>query len=556
MTCKTVMVRCLNNAVKKSYERGTSLIEIFEDLQPELKYMPIACMVNNEAKDLAYRVYKPKVIEFVDFSSNIGHRTYVRSLGFLLFAAIYKLYPEATLRIEHPVSNGYYCSLNGLPKQLSPEIIDEIRAKMLEIVQQNSKFKRREVETPDAISVFEDYNLYDKTKLLKSIGELYTHYYTLAKIPNYFYGNMVPSTGYLKLFGLVPYFDGLLLQVPNREHPDRLESIVKTPKLMDIFTEFNNWNKIMNVVNIGDLNEQCKQSNASELIMVAEAFQEKRVSKIAEHIAHSSPVPRIVLVSGPSSSGKTTFSKRLMLQLKVEGLTPVALSMDDYFVDRELTPKDEHGEYDFESLYAIDLNKFNADLKDLTEGKRIEVPTFSFTEGKRNYSGETLQLNPNDVLIIEGIHALNPELLQNIDNNLKFKIYVSALTTISVDNHNWIPTSDNRLIRRIVRDYRYRGYSAVDTISRWASVRKGENKWIYPYQENADAMFNSALLFELPVLKEYAEPILREVKQDQKEFAEARRLISFLKYFEPIHGNEVPPTSLLREFLGGSSFSY
>lgn len=556
MTCKTIMVRCLNNGIKKSFERGTTLLEIFNDLQPQLDYTPLACLVNNQPKDLAYRVYKPKVIEFFDFSKNVGHRTYVRSLAFLLSAAVYKLYPEATLRIEHPVSNGYYCTLQGLPSTLTPSIIDTIRAKMHEIVQQNSKFKRREVETSDAIDLYEQYGHTDKIQLMRTIGKLHTHFYTLNKFPNYFYGNMVPSSGYLKVFGIEPYFDGILLQAPSRQHPDRLEPIVKTPKLMDVFTAFNSWNKVMNVVNIGDLNESSGQGKASELIMIAEAFQEKQVSKIAEEISTKKTKPKVILASGPSSSGKTTFSKRLMLQLKVEGLTPVALSMDNYFVDREQTPLDEKGEFDFESLYALDLPQFNSDLEKLTSGEEIDIPTFSFTDGKRVYNGEKLKLEATDILIIEGIHALNPELLPNIKNEFKFKIYVSALTTISIDNHNWIPTSDNRLIRRIVRDYRYRGYSASDTISRWPSVRKGENKWIYPYQENADAMFNSALLFELPVLKNYAEPILRAVKQDKKEYAEARRLLAFLDYFEPIHDNEIPPTSLLREFLGGSSFRY
>lgn len=427
---------------------------------------------------------------------------------------------------------------------------------MLDLVHQDIPFLQNEMETADVIHLFNTHNLDDKVKLLKFAGKVYSEYYTLGNCVGEFYGHLVPSTAYLNVFGLDKYEDGVLLRMPKKDNPEQIEAFHPQPKLMEIFREFSSWNRIMKTQNIGDLNEACANGNAFDMIKVAEAFHEKKVALIADKIADKNGSAKVILVSGPSSSGKTTFSKRLSLQLKVNGIHPIALSMDDYFHERADTPLDADGNYDFESVYALDLELFNTHMTALLAGEEVEIPEFNFVDGRRYYKGKTVQIKEHEVLIIEGIHALNPVLSQVIPQKNKFQIYVSAITTISIDDHNWIPTSDNRLIRRIVRDFRYRNYSAVDTISRWASVRKGENKWIYPYQENADIMFNSALIFELAVLKHYAEPILREVPQNVPEYAEAKRLLKFLGLFKEIRDEQIPPTSLLREFLGGSSFRY
>lgn len=552
---KEVLIHCTNTSTKKAYPFGTSLLELQNDQGINEGNKPLCAMVNNEVKELNFLLFKPKKVTFETFSEISGHRTYVRSLAFVFYKALKDLFPGATLRIEHPVSNGYFCQLKDLGLPLTAVVIARIKARMEELVLADISFIRHEEETEKVLEIFSKQGLNDKVRLLESVGRVYSAYYTLQGCVNYFYGPLVPSTAYLSLFNLVPYYDGVLLQIPVRSNPHRLEEVQQSDQLMGIFRENAAWNEILNLSNIGDLNSASKNNETQELIKVAEAFQEKKVARIADQIAAKSGI-RIVLVAGPSSSGKTTFSKRLSLQLKVSGLRPRNLSMDNYFIDREHTPTDEEGNYDFESLYALDLKLFNDHLLALMSGHEVNLPEFSFAEGKAYYNGNMLKLHKNDVLIVEGIHALNPELTASIPADLKFGIYVSALTTISIDDHNWIPTSDNRLIRRIVRDHNYRGYSAKDTISRWESVRKGENKWIYPYQENADAMFNSALLFELAVLKIHAEPILREVKQDTCEFAEAQRLLHFLSYFNAIRGEEIPPTSLLREFLGGSSFVY
>ncbi len=534
---------------------GTSLLELFKDQKIPEEPRPLCARVNNENKELNFLLFKPKQVEFETFKDVFGHRTYVHSLSFVLYKAIKDIFPDAYLRIEHPVSNGYFCHIKGLGRPLTTEVITLIHERMKELVKLDIPFVRHEDETEKVLELFRRQGLNDKVKLLESTGRVYSAYYTLQECVNYFYGSLVPSTGYLELFNLVPYYEGVLLQLPDRQKPKKLKKVHQSDKLMRIFRENADWNEIMGLTNIGDLNVACQQNEAMELIKVSEAFQEKRVAAIADQIAEKNGV-RIVLVAGPSSSGKTTFSKRLSLQLKVAGLRPRNISMDNYFVERSKTPLDKEGKYDFESLYALDLELFNTHLLALLNGEEVELPEFSFADGRAYYNGHKMKMDAKDILVIEGIHALNPELTTSIASDLKFGVYVSALTTISIDDHNWIPTSDNRLLRRIVRDYNYRGYSAKDTISRWESVRKGENKWIYPYQENADAMFNSALLFELAVLRNYAEPILREVRQDSTEFAEARRLLHFLSYFNAIKGEEIPPTSLLREFLGGSSFSY
>lgn len=551
-----VAVRCLNNNTRKDYPMGTSLIEIYNDQEVGLKYRPLCALVNNEAKELNFKVFKPKTIEFVDFSNIAGHRAYIRSLAFIMYKAVQKLYPQIELRIEHSVSNGYLCKLSGPDFNLTDDIIKGIRNEMQRIVDADLPFVRHEDETNKVLEIFESQGLNDKVKLLNTLGWVYSPYYTLNGCVDYYYGTLVPSTGYIDNFDLVEYYGGILIRIPQRKNARSLEPVVKMPKLTDVFAEYAHWNNVLKVRNVGDLNQAANDGRVGDLLKVAEAFHEKKVAQIADKIADKKNDVKIILVSGPSSSGKTTFSKRLSLQLMVSGIHPRALSLDNYFVDRTKTPLDENGEYDFESLYALDLDMFNKQLTELLEGKEVELPQFSFTEGKSFYNGNFLKMEPDDVLIIEGIHALNPELTRAVEDRFKFKIYVSALTTISLDNHNWIPTSDNRLLRRIIRDHRYRGYSATETISRWESVRQGENKWIYPYQENADIMFNSALLFELAALKRYAEPVLREVRQDSPQFAEARRLLDFLRYFKSIRDSEIPPTSLIREFLGGSSFRY
>ena len=485
-------------------------------------------------------------------------RTYFRSLCFILVKAVEELYPQGSISLEHPVSKGYYCTLH-LDRSIGLDDVTRIKQKMQEIITDNIPFQRIECHTEQAVELFTQRGMMDKAKLLKTSGQLYTFYYRLGDTIDYYYGSLVPSTGYIKLFDIVKYYDGLLLRIPNRKNPQKLEELVKQEKMLEVFQEYRRWNQILGISTVGDFNIACNNGHATDLINVSEALQEKKIAHIADEITHrnqNGERVKLVLISGPSSSGKTTFSKRLSIQLMTNGLKPYPISLDDYFVNREDTPLDENGEHDFESLYALDLPFFEAQLKELLDGKEIELPRFNFTTGKRENSGKKLRIDENMILILEGIHALNPALTPNIPAANKYKIYVSALTTISLDNHNYIPTTDNRLLRRIIRDFRYRNYSAEATISRWESVRAGEDKWIFPYQEYADAMFNSALLFELAVLKDYAEPILRKVPNNCPAYSEAHRLLRFLAYFVSVQDNELPPTSLLREFLGGSSFRY
>jgi len=550
-----IEIYCKNNDVRKKYPIGTNLLEIYKDLGLQLKYGVIAARANNKMKDLKFRVYKPKTIEFVGINNPSGMRTYMRSLSFVLYEAIQELYPETSLRIEHPISKGYYCKILDLNRKLTEDDVQAIKEKMSLTILQDIPFDMVELSTGKAIEIFEKSGAEDKVNLLKSLGTLYTRVYKLKDLYDYYYGSLAPSTGYLRVFDLQLYYDGLLLRVPNRQNPIKVEEFIAQEKLFETFGENTEWNRIMGLRNVGDMNLALKRThNASMLIKVAEALQEKKISRIADQIYNNKNV-KVVLVSGPSSSGKTTFSKRLCIQLAVNGLLPIALSLDDYFLPRELTPKDEKGDYDFESLYALDLELFNSDLSKLLDGEEVEIPSFNFQTGQREYRGEKMQLKSHNLLVLEGIHALNPDLTKIADEQ-KFKVYVSALTTISLDDHNWIPTTDNRLLRRIIRDFKYRGYSAEDTISRWESVQKGEAKWIFPYQENADAMFNSALIFEFAVIKKYVEPILLDVPQDCEQFSEAHRLLKFLRYFSAIQDSDVPTTSLLREFFGGSSFIY
>jgi uridine kinase len=554
---KQVTIYCKNTKSYHIYPLGISLIEIYEDLRIELKFPVMAARVNYKVEDLNFMVYKPKDIEFIDMMTPSGMRVYVRTLSMVLAKAISELYPHATLRIEHPISKGYYCQLDNLGQDISAEIISQIKDRVKLIISQGKRIVCEEKQTKEVKDLFVNQaNQKDKISLFETLGNPYFRFFRIDDFIDYYNGVLLPSTDYLGLFDLIEYYDGLLLRIPNRENPTELEEVVLSPKMFDIFKEYVGSNKIMNLTNVGDFNIACQNNQSFNLIKVSEALHEKKVASIADMISQSAEKVRFVMVSGPSSSGKTTFSKRLSIQLIVSGLKPVVLSLDNYFVNRDETPLDEHGEWDFEHLHALDLSLFNQNLKQLLDGEEIEIPFFNFEDGKRYFKGQKLKLEEDSILIMEGIHALNPDLIPDIPADTTFKIYVSALTTISIDNHNWIPTTDTRLLRRIIRDYRFRNYSARETIARWPSVRRGEEKWIFPFQEKADVMFNSALLFELAVLKKHAEPILAEVPKYCDEYTEAHRLMKFLNYFVPIHDREIPPTSLLREFLGGSSFRY
>ena len=554
---KPVTIFCKNTQSYHDYPFGTSLKAIYKDLKINLEFKVVAARVNYKVEDLNFLIYKPKDIEFVDMGFPAGMRVYVRTLCMVLSKAISEIYPDASLNIEHPISNGYYCQITHLREPMTPALVAKIKERVQLIISKGLEIVREEKQTSEVVELFaqQDPNS-DKAALFESIGSPYCRYFRMGDFLDFYNGVLLPSTDYLSLFDLVPYYDGLLLCVPNRSHPTFIDEIVPSPKMYGIFKEYMGWNKIMQMNNVGEFNAACRNKQSFHLIKIAEALHEKKVAHIADQIALKSPQVKLVLISGPSSSGKTTFSKRLSIQLMVSGLKPVMLSLDNYFVDRDATPLDEMGNWDFEHLHALDLPLFNQHLKQLFNGEEVEIPIFSFETGVRSTKVEKLKLSHDNVLVIEGIHGLNPELVADIPADFCFKIYVSALTTISIDNHNWIPTTDTRLLRRIIRDYRYRNYSARETIARWPSVRRGEEKWIYPFQENADVMFNSALLFELAVLKKHAEPILAEVPKYCDEYTETHRLLKFLNYFSPILDREIPPTSLLREFVGGSSFNY
>lgn len=556
----TIMLQiyCKNNNLTKEFPEGSTLLDIYEGFKLGMPYGAVSAKVNNKVESLDFRVYYNKDVEFLDITTMSGMRTYVRSLCFILVRAVEELYPEGTVSLEYPVSKGYFCNLH-IGRQIGLDDVMRIKHKMQEIIREDIPFLRTEAHTDEVIDLFLQRGMMDKVKLLQTSGQLYTCYYRLGDTVDYYYGSLVPSTGYIHLFDVVKYYDGLLLRIPNRENPQKLEELIKQEKMLEVFQEYHHWNEIMGISTVGDFNVACNQGYATDLINLSEALQEKKIARIADEITNrnqNGERVKLVLISGPSSSGKTTFSKRLSIQLMTNGLKPYPVSLDDYFVNRENTPLDENGQHDFESLYALDLPFFEAQLKDLLAGKEVELPRFNFTTGKRERSGRKLRLDEHMILILEGIHALNPALTPNIPAANKYKIYVSALTTIQLDHHNYIPTTDNRLLRRIIRDYKYRNYSAEETIGRWGSVRAGEDKWIFPYQEYADAMFNSALLFELAVLKDYVEPILQKVPNNCPEYSEAHRLLKFLAYFVSVQDKELPPTSLLREFLGGSSFRY
>ena len=553
---ETITIYCKNNNTYKDVPIGSSLLDIYTAVGAPLRYRPMNAQVNNKTESLNFRCWQPKDIEFIDYTQLSGLRTYVRSLCHIFSKAVYDIWPTATLNLEHPVSKGYYCVIhNG--KNIDLETIEKIKKRMWELIDADLPFLHKSVRTVDAAVLFRERGMNDKARLIETAGLPYTSYYELEGYINFFYGCLTPSTGYIQLFDLEPYMDGVLLRIPKQTDPMELQPVIKQDKMFEAYKEHLTLQRTVGLDNVGDLNLAIEKGRSQDIILVSEAMQEKQVAKIAEKIADGYKEGiRIVLISGPSSSGKTTFCKRLQVQLTTNLLHPVGISLDDYFLNREDTPKDEHGEYDFESLYALDLPYFNKDLKKLLSGEEIDLPTFNFETGQRVFKGKKLKLRENSILVIEGIHALNPELTEFIDDKYKYRVYVSVLTSISLDNHNWIPTTDNRLLRRIIRDYRIRGYSAEDTINRWPSVRRGEDKWIFPYQENADAMFNSAMLYELAALRKFAEPILAQVPESSKANAEAYRLLRFLRYFNYIPTEELPGTSLLREFLGGGSFKY
>lgn len=538
---------------------GESLSEIFNRISNRINITPICARVNNKTEDLQYPVFAPKQVEFLDRNSASGQRVYIRSLCMMLYKAVADCCPQGTrLRIEHSIARGYYCRLIGENITIDLNLIDALRAKMDELVKRNIPFERKERLTTDVIKIFEEQGLLDKVQLLKTTHDLYTVYYRLENICDSYYGNLAPSTGMLATFDLEPYKEGFLLLGPDLQNENRPVRSIQQEKLYDAFTDYLAFNRIIGISNVGELNEAVIERDPAMLINVAEALHDKKIGRISDRILerYNDGGARIVLIAGPSSSGKTTFTKRLSIQLMTNLLIPQSISLDDYFINRTDTPRDENGEYDFESLYALDLEQFNKDLNALINGEEVELPYYNFETGQREYRGNKIKLGENSVLLIEGIHGLNPELTANIEPKMKYTIYVSALTTLSIDDHNWVPTTDNRLLRRIIRDYKYRGVSATDTIRRWPSVRRGEEKWIFPYQENADSMFNSSLLFELGVIKEYAEQVLKGVPHDTPEYGEAYRLRAFLSYFSPIGDDLIPSTSLLREFLGGSSFHY
>lgn len=549
-----VRIRCKNNKKTVNVETGCTLFDVFRQVSPEMPFPPVCARVNNKVEGLHYRVYNAKDVEFLDVSSPSGSRAYTRSLFFVLCKAVHKLFPEGKVIIDIPVSNGYYCNiLIGRP--VTEDDAAAIRGEMRDIISRALPIRRHEVPTEEAIEMFERLGYTSKVLLLRTTGRVYTTYYDIEGFVDYFYGSMLTNTSQLTLFGLEKYYDGLLLRIPSRSDPSQLGALIRQDKMFEIFREHHEWQNLLGISTVGTFNEAVAKGHATDIINISEALQEKKIANIAEMIAARKSV-KMVLIAGPSSSGKTTTCKRLSIQLICNGIRPVPISLDDYFVDRDLTPKDHKGDYDYESVYALNLPLLNKQLKQLFEGEEVELPRYDFQTGRSVMSGKRMRLQPNDVLVVEGIHALNPTLTADIDDSLKFKVYASALTTILLDEHNYIPTTDNRLLRRIIRDYKYRGCSARDTIRRWQSVRAGENKWIFPYQENADAMFNTAMIYELAAIKVQAEPLLEQVPENCEEHAEAYRLRKFLGYFSAIDHSNLPPTSLLREFIGGSSFTY
>ena len=549
-----IQIRCKNNKKSQKVEIGSTLFDVFSLFDLKMTHGPVSARVNNKVEGMHYRVYNSKDVEFLDMNSASGSRAYTRTLFFVLCKAVQDIYPNTDVVIDIPVSNGFYVDIR-LGRPVVDEDVNILRRRMQEIIDSKMPIRRFTVPTEEAIALFQEKGDVEKVKLLRTSGSIYTTYYKIGEYVDYYYGTLLTNTSQLYLFGLEKYYDGMLLRIPSVSNPDELGEMTRQDKMFDIFKEHHRWQEILGIRTVGDFNQAIDAGHATDIINISEALQEKKLAKIAEEIASRKGV-KLVLLAGPSSSGKTTSCKRLSIQLAVNGLKPLQISLDDYFVDRDKTPKDENGDFDFESIYALNLDLLNEQFNALFRGEEVELPKYDFPSGKSVKSGKKLKLEPNNVLVVEGIHALNPELTAHVPEEQIFRVYASALTTILLDNHNYIPTTDNRLLRRIIRDYKYRGVSAQETIRRWPSVRSGENKWIFPFQENADAMLNTAMLYELSVLKMQAEPLLQQVPENCEEFAEAYRLLKFLKYFKGIPYNNLPPTSLLREFLGGSSFHY
>lgn len=558
MSNLTIKIYCENIGRYIEINGGDNLLDIYARVADELDFVPVNARVNNKAEDLHFRIYSPKTVEFMSSRSATGNRTYVRSLCMMLYSAVYHCYPGARLKIEHSVSRGYYCRILGAEYVSTEDLAATLKTYMQQMVEKDVVFERCEERTADVIELFRHQGLLDKVELLETLRDPYTAYYRMGDIADSYYGALAPRTGMLGVFDLLPYKEGVLLLGPSMENPTTTPHPYPQEKMYRAFTDYLAFNDIVGVQNVGELNREVERGESSMLINVSEALHNNRIATIADEITrrYREGGARVVMIAGPSSSGKTTFTKRLAIQLMTNLLTPKMISLDDYFVDRHLTPLDEDGDFDYESLYALDLKQFNDDLNRLVNGETVTLPYYNFETGSREYRGKEICLGENNILLIEGIHGLNPELTSQVEDKLKYRIYVSALTTISIDDHNWVPTTDNRLLRRIIRDARYRGVSPEETIRRWPSVRRGEEKWIFPYQENADAMFNSSLLFELGVMKPRGEALLSQVPHDVVEYAEAARLKRFLGYFHTISEEHIPSTSLLREFLGGSSFSY
>ena len=558
-----LQIRCKNNNKTKSFAEGTSLLDVYQEFADDLhfRYPVVSAKVNNVSQGLKFRVYQNRDVEFIDASDGSGRRVYVRSLCFVLYKAITDIFPGSKLFVEHPLSRGIYCNC----KKKSGDVLTDddvalVCQRMQEIIDADMPFRRMEAPLEEAVRVFTERGFFDKVKLLETSGQVYTYYYILGNTIDYYYGPLVPSAGYLKVWGLERYQDGLLLRVPDKRNPEVLAEKVPQPRTFEVFTEKVRWDIIMRLSNAGDVNKAILKGYASELIQVSEALQEKKIVKIAEEIderfhREQNPI-RLVLITGPSSSGKSTFCKRLSVQLLACGLRPYSFSTDDYFVNRIDTPKLPNGQYDFDNVETVDYKLLSEHLSRLMKGDTVEVPEYNFVTGKREYNGKKFRLSGDSVLIIEGIHALNPLLTKDVPDALKYRIYISALTSISLDDHNWIPTQDNRLLRRIIRDYNKGAFTARETISQWKSVCEAEDQWIFPFQETADVMFNSALNIEFAVLRTHAEVILSSVPKNCPEYAEAHRLMKFIHYFLPISDKEIPPTSIMREFVGGSSFKY
>ena len=558
-----LQIRCKNNNVTKSFPEGCSLLDVYQEFADEIQlpYPVVSAKVNNASQGLKFRLYQNRDVEFLDAREGSGHRVYVRSLSFVLYKATQDLFPGSKLFIEHSLCRGYYCNFKKRNNEsLTDDDVERICKRMQEIIDLDMPFRRTESTTEEAIRVFTDRGFSDKVKLLETSGQIYSDYYTLGDTVDYYYGPLVPSAGYLKVWGLERYEEGLLLRVPDWNTPLKLAEKVAQPKTFEMFAEKTHWDIIMRLSNAGDVNKAIMRGHASELIQVSEALQEKKIVQIAEEIdrrfrREQDPV-RLVLITGPSSSGKTTFCKRLSVQLLACGLRPISFSTDDYFVNRMDTPKLPNGDYDFDNIETVDYHLLEDHLTRLMKGERVEVPEYNFVTGKREFNGKKLKLAGDTVLIIEGIHALNPLLTKKIPDAVKYKIYISALTSISLDDHNWIPTRDNRLLRRIIRDYNKGAFTAQQTIAQWKNVLQAEDQWIFPYQETADVMFNSALNIEFAVLRTHAELILTSVPKNCPEYSEAHRLLKFIRFFIPVSDKEIPPTSIMREFVGGSSFKY